>query len=519
MEIQDAYALLEVGEDVADAELNASFGLKVATALQSNDHQEVKNLQTSYEVIKAHIADEAKEFKQILAHLETSRKSILIMGKAGSGKSSLLKNIIAENRDGYKVCASTGVAALEIGVPTLHSLFGFGAKVIGQDEEFFKKYSSERLEGLATIETLIIDEISMVNADLIDAIDRLFQRAKKSKAQFGGVQLVMVGDPFQLGPIPPKDPKIKEYVKSTYNSFWFFDAKAWDHLRDPESPKFEVFELTKSFRHHPDLKFISVLDKIRIGKADQSDIDYINVNCTQKEPRVNRSIRLVTTNADVDRINSAEMEQIKQPSVKFLATETAIISGQKFADESKNLPADRELNLKIGAQVMFVKNDDLGITKFGRRRWANGTTGIVTSFSPDQTKVFVRIDDKVEEVIRSTWTKYIYSLVEETNPVNYKKTKALKALEAAQYSQIPLRAAWAITIHKSQGQTYDDVIVDMPKGAFASGQSYVALSRVRQIAGMVLTTPLKVTDVSVDPDAKNMLNRVVILNKPRSAIK
>jgi ATP-dependent exoDNAse (exonuclease V) alpha subunit len=213
------------------------------------------------------------------------------------------------------------------------------------------------------------------------------------------------------------------------------------------------------------------------------------------------------------------MEQIKQPNVKFLATETAIIAGQKFADESKNLPADRELNLKIGAQVMFVKNDDLGITKFGRRRWANGTTGIVTSFSPDQTKVFVRIDDKVEEVVRSTWTKYIYSLVEETNPVNHKKAKALKALEAAQYSQIPLRAAWAITIHKSQGQTYDDVIVDMPKGAFASGQSYVALSRVKQIAGMVLTTPLKVTDVSVDPDAKNMLNRVVILNKPRSAIK
>ena len=519
MEIQDAYARLEVGEDVTDAELNASFGLRVASALQSNDNQEVKRLQTSYEVIKAHIADEAKEFKQILAHLANSRKSILIMGKAGSGKSSLLKSIIAENRDGYKVCASTGVAALEIGVPTIHSLFGFGAKVIGQDEEFFKKYSSEKLEGLATIETLIIDEISMVNADLIDAIDRLFQRAKKNNAQFGGVQLVMVGDPFQLGPITPKDPKVREYVKSTYSSFWFFDAKAWDHLRDPEVPKFEVFELTKSFRHHPDVKFISVLDKVRIGKADQSDIDYLNVNCTKKKPRVNRSIRLVTTNADVDRINSAEMGQIQQPIIRFLATETAIIAGQKFADESKGLPADRELNLKIGAQVMFVKNDDFGITKFGRRRWANGTTGIVTSFSPDNTKVFVRIDDKVEEVTRATWTKYIYSMVEENSPINSKKTKVLKALEAAQYSQIPLRAAWAITVHKSQGQTYDDVIIDMPKGAFAAGQSYVALSRVRQIAGMVLTTPLTLADVSVDPDAKNMLNRVFILNKPKSAIK
>jgi ATP-dependent exoDNAse (exonuclease V) alpha subunit len=122
----------------------------------------------------------------------------------------------------------------------------------------------------------------------------------------------------------------------------------------------------------------------------------------------------------------------------------------------------------------------------------------------------------VEEVGVSTWTKYVYSLVEEVNPVTKKMTKVLKSLEAVQYSQIPLRAAWAITIHKSQGQTYDDVVVDMPKGTFASGQSYVALSRVRQIAGMVLTTPLKLSDVNVDPDAKNMLNRVLVINKPKS---
>jgi len=230
---------------------------------------------------------------------------------------------------------------------------------------------------------------------------------------------------------------------------------------------------------------------------------------------VNRAIKLVTTNADVDRINGDEMDKIKEATVKFTATELSLIAGEKFADESKSLPAERELSLKVGAQVMFVKNDESGITKIGRRRWANGTTGIVTRFSPDRTKVFVRIGNLVEEVGETTWTKYIYSLVEETDPVTKKKTKVLKALEAVQYSQIPLRAAWAITIHKSQGQTYDDVIVDMPKGAFASGQAYVALSRVRQIAGMVLTTPLKLSDVSVDPDAKNMLNRVAIINKPK----
>ena len=515
MEIQDAYALLGVEEDAAEAELNACFGLKVAEALQSDDQSMVKKLQKAYELIKQHINDEAKEFKQVIAHLEKSKKSLLIMGKAGSGKSSLLRDLIAEKRDGYAVCASTGVAALNIGVPTLHSLFGFGAKVIGQDDEFFKKYSTDKLEALAKIDTLVIDEISMVNADLIDAIDRLFKKAKKKDSQFGGVQLVMVGDPFQLGPITPKDKKVRDYIESTYDSFWFFDAKAWDYGRDPEKPKFEVFELTKSFRHHPDTKFISVLDNIRTGHAGAQDIEYINENCTNKKARVNRAIKLVTTNADVDRINGDEMEKIKEATVKFTATELSLIAGEKFADDSKGLPAERELALKVGAQVMFVKNDDFGITKMGRRRWANGTTGIVTSFSPDKRKVFVRIGNLVEEVGESTWTKYIYSLVEETDPVTKKKTKALKALEAVQYSQIPLRAAWAITIHKSQGQTYDDVIVDMPKGAFASGQAYVALSRVRQIAGMVLTTPLKLSDVSVDPDAKNMLNRVTIINKPK----
>jgi|GEM_PF-232855 len=516
MEIQDAYAVLGIDEDVAEAELNACFGLKVGEALQGDNQAQVKSLQIAYELVKGHINDEAKEFKQVIAHLEKSKKSILIMGKAGSGKSSLLRRIKEDIPDGYAICASTGVAALNIGVPTLHSLFGLPAKVLGQDEDFFKKYSSDKLEALAKIETLVIDEISMVNADLIDAINRLFQKANKNELQFGGVQLVMVGDPFQLGPIKGKDKKVVEYIDATYDSFWFFDAKAWDIRRDPEDPKFEVFELTKSFRHHPDTKFISVLDNIRTGSATPSDIDYINENCTNKKSRVNRSIRLVTTNADVDSINGGEMEKIKEAAVKFIATEASLIPGERFADESKSLPAERELSLKVGAQVMFVKNDDLGLTKFGRRRWANGTTGIVSRFSPDRTKVFVRIGDTVEEVGVSTWTKYVYSLVEEVNPVTKKMTKVLKSLEAVQYSQIPLRAAWAITIHKSQGQTYDDVVVDMPKGTFASGQSYVALSRVRQIAGMVLTTPLKLSDVNVDPDAKNMLNRVLVINKPKS---
>jgi ATP-dependent exoDNAse (exonuclease V) alpha subunit len=427
-----------------------------------------------------------------------------------------MEQIIRERRDGYAACASTGVAALNIGVPTLHSLFGVGAKVIGGSDDFFNKYSSKKLELLSKIKTLIIDEISMINADLIDTIDRLFQMAHKSKQQFGGVQLVMVGDVFQLGPILPKEPQVRQYVEDTYKSFWFYDALVWDRGRSTEKPKFEVFELTKSFRQKDDQKLAKLLDRIRIGEHTAKDIQYLNDNCHGKKSRVAEAIKLVTRNDRVDEINFDEMAKIKSPEVKFHAEELTLVPGTKFGDDDDKLPAERELTLKIGAHVMFVKNDDQNASPI--KRWANGTTGIVTAFGQENKSVFVRIKDTVEEVETSTWTKYVYQLTEVEDPVTKEKKQKLKAVEGATFTQVPLRAAWAITIHKSQGQTYDDVIVDMPQKAFAAGQAYVALSRVRQKEGLVLTTPLKIADILVDANSKMWLDRTTILNKPKKTI-
>lgn len=513
MEIVEALTLLDAPADVEEGDLAAYFGKKVLTA---NDPKEIERLKKAHDTIVAYRHDEESEFRDVLNFLSKSRKNIFILGKAGTGKSRLMEKIIQERREGYAACASTGVAALNIGVPTLHSLFGVGAKVIGGSDDFFDKYSSKKLEVLSKIKTLIIDEISMINADLIDTIDRLFQKAHKNNKQFGGVQLVMVGDVFQLGPILPREQEARKYVEATYRSFWFYDALVWDRGRPTEQPKFEVFELTKSFRQKDDPELATCLDRIRVGAHTAKDIQYLNENCHGKKSRVAEAIKLVTRNDRVDEINFDEMAKIMSPEVQFKAEELTLVPGTKFGDDDDKLPAERELTLKVGAHVMFVKNDDQNGSPI--KRWANGTTGIVTAFGQGNNSVFVRIKDTVEEVETSTWTKYVYQLTEVEDPITKAKTQKLKAVEGATYTQIPLRAAWAITIHKSQGQTYDDVIVDMPEKAFAAGQAYVALSRIRQKEGLVLTTPLKIADILVDANSKMWLDRATFLNKPSKKI-
>jgi ATP-dependent exoDNAse (exonuclease V) alpha subunit len=511
LEIEDAYALLELPEDFDIGDLDAYFGPKVAEALADDDYDSAKEFKAARDLVVKYLEDENREFNQVLKILETSSKSILIMGKAGTGKSRLIRQILAESREGYAACASTGVAAINIEVSTVHSLFGIGSKVIGQDQEFFKKYSTDKLEILKRIKTLIIDEISMVNADLLDTINKLFQMAHKNAKQFGGVRIVMVGDPFQLGPIPPREKEARDYLKAAYPSLWFFDAMVWSESASTEGNKFQVFELTQA-RRQADKDFVQVLDNIRGGVATTKDFEYLNKRCYGKKPRVAQAVKLAGKNDKVDDINFGELAKIKEPEVKFTGQELSLVAGTKFIEEGMRYPAEKELILKKGAHVMFVKNDDQN--ESAKKRWANGTTGIITGFGENNASVFVRIDEEIVEVVTSTWTKPVYTLVEVKDPIDKQDKKVLKAVDGATYTQIPLRLAWAITIHKSQGQTYDNVVVDLHEGTWAGGQAYVALSRVREIEGMVLEHQITPQNVKVDTDAKLWLSRTSILNKP-----
>jgi ATP-dependent exoDNAse (exonuclease V) alpha subunit len=406
--------------------------------------------------------------------VENTKQHVFVTGRAGTGKSTLLNHLSWNTEKQLVIAAPTGVAALNVGGQTIHSLFRLPIGVIA-DHEIAQ--SAELRKLLNTIDTLVIDEVSMVNADLMDAIDRALRQARQRKAEpFGGVQIVLFGDPYQLAPVPG-DADERAYFADTYRSMWFFDAKVW------REASLQVFELTEIHRQHED-DFKAMLNAVRHGRVTKEIADRLNAVGARPAPD-DGTITLATRNDTVNRINASALRQLPGR----VLTAKAEISGD-FG--SRTYPADEALELKVGAQVMFLRND-IGQGSDGPR-WVNGSIGTVTRI--DST-VFVDIDGQVHEVEPTTWEKYKYTY----DAAQKKLSKDV----VAEFTQFPLRLAWAVTIHKSQGKTYDSAIVDLGSRAFSPGQTYVALSRITSLDGLYLTRPLRPSDIMVDDNVRRFM--------------
>jgi ATP-dependent DNA helicase PIF1 len=407
----------------------------------------------------------------VFAAIETTRENIFVTGRAGTGKSTLLNHLSWNTSKQVVICAPTGVAALNVGGQTIHSLFRLPIGVIADHEI---EHTAEVRRLLNTIDTLVIDEVSMVNADLLDALDRSLRQARQRKREaFGGVQVVLFGDPYQLAPVPG-DADERAYFADQYKSMWFFDAKVWDET------DLKIYELTTIHRQHEG-EFKYMLNAVRHGRVTAEIAGRLNGMGAREAP-TDGIITLATTNAAVNRINATELARLPGK----LLTANAEVSGE-FGGRA--YPADEALQLKIGAQVMFLRND-------ADQRWVNGSVGTVTKV--DQF-VHVEVDGEVHQVQPAVWEKYKYSYSA--------LTKALKKDIVAEFTQFPLRLAWAVTIHKSQGKTYDRAIVDLGQRSFAPGQTYVALSRISALDGLYLSRDLRPSDIIVDEHVQRFMDR------------
>jgi ATP-dependent exoDNAse (exonuclease V) alpha subunit len=435
------------------------------------------------------------EQQNLFDYIEQSENNIFVTGRAGTGKSTLLSYLVDNTQKNVAVCAPTGVAALNVGGVTIHSLFGFPFGILGE-HDIARHLNRRTREVLAALDVLVIDEVSMVNADLMDAISKSMGIARgRRKIPFGGAQIVMFGDPYQLSPVPGNNEE-RAYMAENYQSPWFFDAHVW------REDSLERFELGEIFRQS-DEEFKQILNAIRVGEVKQEMLDRLN-QAGNRFPPHDDVIRLATINASVDSTNRERMSRLTTKPKTF----EAIFNASDESAFGKTLPADPMLELKVGAQVMFIKNDDGKRTGEGTlKRWVNGTIGHVVDM-PSSGGVVVEVDGERLDVGRSTWEKVRYEIEEEFDEETGKVKEVLVTIPLAEYQQIPLRPAWSVTIHKSQGQTYDEVVIDLGRGAFSPGQTYVALSRVRSLEGLYLTRAIKMSDVMVDKDVVRFMSAV-----------
>lgn len=428
------------------------------------------------------LGEEQKAAYQAMCRLQDN---LFITGKAGTGKSFLLQYFIQHHsKDQIAVVAPTGVAALNVGGQTIHSLFSM--KPCTQDitdEELVKKISDKNREILANLRTLVIDEVSMVSADIMDMIDAKLKRIRDSNEPFGGCQIIAFGDLYQLPPVIAKEEE-RQFIKDHYGTRYFFAVPAI------QSHPFKIIELQHVFRQR-DQQFIDVLNHIRTGDIDDEVMRCINDRCVMP-PSNNRFITLTGDNATANAINRRELAAL--PTKVF--TYCGFIDGNI---EPKDMPTDKNLKLKVGAHVMMLKNDYVDSKdEDGARkiRWANGTLGVISKLT--RNKVYVRIHGVEYEVEKSSWDKYQYQY--------NRSTGRLERIPVGHFEQYPIKLAYAITIHKSQGQTYDSVRIDLSKGAFATGQTYVALSRCRSLETLYLVAPLRKRDVMVSSEVADYMS-------------
>lgn len=410
-----------------------------------------------------------EEYLKVKGLLEAGCQVTFVSGKAGTGKSTLIRYLRHSYKNNIVVVAPTGVAALNVNGVTLHSYFQLPPRIVSDDD--IKEVKDRRL--YTRLDLLIVDEISMVRADMIDAMDAFLRKNGRDKDHpFGGTQLLFVGDLFQLPPVVTKSEE-KILDERGYTSPYFFSAKAL------EGCEMVSVELTEIFRQR-DPEFTSMLNNIRIAENLDDVVPALNACYTAGEGD-NSVITLSCTNSVADEINHAEQVKLDGESRTYQGEITG-----KFLVEEERLPSPLNLSLKVGAQVMFTKNDET-------RRWVNGSLGRIVELLEKSIKVELITESEgiIYDVLPVEWEsfKYEFCMVSE---------KIVPKL-AGKYVQFPLMLAWAVTIHKSQGKTLEKVNVDLGSGAFASGQVYVALSRCRSLGDVRLARPIKATEVKCDP--------------------
>jgi len=415
----------------------------------------------------------SQEFINVYNLIESTRRNIYLTGDAGTGKTTFLKYLLQNTKKKMVVLAPTGVAALNAGGQTIHSFFCLPPTFIQKSD--VKRMSHERSSLVKALDAIVIDEASMLRADLMDAVDYALRLNRgEMNVPFGGVQLILVGDLCQLPPVVENG--LKEVMKREYESPYFFDAHVFNEV------KMSYVELTKQYRH-TDNKLIGLLSKIRDKSLTDTDLDFLNQRVSNVELDGNQVV-LTMTNKDAAYINNGKLNELDAPEYHFEAS----ILGRFY--EEGSYPAEKILKLRKGAQVMLLRNDP-------SHRWVNGTMAVVAELSQDSVRI--SIDGHIYPVPIYEWER-----------VEYRYNRSNDVIEKeviGAFRQYPLKLAWAITIHKSQGQTFNTIVIITGRGAFAHGQVYVGLSRCRTFNGIFLLNPIEHRDIIFDKRVDGFKNK------------